>query len=290
MKEDYSEINWLEISFGEVIEESSEGMTLKELVEDTDYSSSMISQIRNGRRRLTPEIASQLSEKVGRSESEVLIDSSRKALKKQRNKYSSIIGGNVNIGEDYINNLFDDLMRGLEENDIYWLISIEPPIEFSEEGFERAAIEGAESGAKIRYVSLPDPSDEESSDTFTENISGLDEFRTLEHAYSVGREFKTWKRGIIEDKGKSIANNFSHHVVNPETGMLLMSPFVKYVLIERSDDRRPDEAWADVSYISSTLSESGKRTEQRASLKLKPESMKVLKKWCREEAVEKERV
>jgi hypothetical protein len=179
-------------------------------------------------------------------------------------------------------------MRGLEKGDKYWLISIDPPIELEEKSFEEAAVKAAKNDAKINYVSLPDITDDEWNDEFARHITGLGNYQSTKHSFSIGTEFSLWKEQILNEYGKDIEENLNHYIVNPDTGMLFMSPYVKYVFIEHKE--KNDEAWLDAAYVGATLKDSGQKAEERASLRLRTESIRLLKNWVETEATLKKRL
>ena len=253
---------------------AEKNLTMADVANRGGITPPALSQIKHQRRNLTPDLGAKLAKSLGMNLQSFYLDLTRQALfllEEEKRKDGHVFFA----GDDYHDGL-SAMMNSLEKGDVYWLISIEKPIEFESNLLDPVLLHCVDKGCAINYVFPPLKYD----DLLDEKVHDADEsmFILEEHGDAdLDKRFAVWmKRFILRHREKERAIRSSFHCFHaPIRGDVWFAPFVKYVLIERANGEK-DEAWLDVAYYDPLSNKS----KERCVLPLDPKVVRNLKDWC----------
>ena len=261
-----------------------EGLSMIEIANKGGMTAPALSQIRHQKRNLTPDLGAKLAKSMNLTVEAFYLELVRHILAEQeevkKNEQEVFFAGS-----DYLDGI-SGIMNSLEEGDMYWLVSIETPIEFGSHVLDEVLLGCVQKGCTINYVFPPLRYDDllkEGSAGQDQNVHILEEHGDAE----LDKRFNVWRQRFARrypDHGDAIEQCFQCYHASFK-GDVWFAPFVKYILIERSGAEDTvnwldDEAWLDVEYDDP----SQVRGNERCALPLDSKVVYNLKKWCNEAA------
>ncbi len=245
---------------------------------------SALSQLKTGKRKLTPELGAKIAKAIGISEGVFYMGIMENMQRLQREEYKAQQDV-IYAGNNYIDGITQSLLATLGPGDIYWLIAIEPPIEFQNPTLDKTLLESVKNGGSIHYVFPAVKSSDLLADTFEHKAEVTELFRS-QGGIDLDTEFFLWQRGFAQrnmPEKEQIMSNTRCYLSKFSTRELFFSPFIKYIFIERASQNEQEihhEAWLDVAYFNGHVSSIYQQSEQRCALPLNPKAVYYLEKWC----------
>ena len=176
-------------------------------------------------------------------------------------------------GEEYTAWIPDQLVH-LEPGDRYYLVTTEKPLEFeAAAGLDDALLEALTRGAYVIYLTASTGGAAGSA----ESVEGLGSYIDCLGNPDLRLGFESLRRRLkngLDPRYKEALNHLVLVPVSLPSGSLFMSPYVKYVLIERLRDEfgAGTEAWIEVKYQ--------RALADRCFLSLSAEATVLLRDWC----------
>lgn len=260
------------------------GFGWRQLAEKAGVPPSALSQLKTGKRKLTPELGAKIAKAMDISEGVFYMAVMENMHRFQREDYKAQHDV-IYAGNDYIDGITQSLMATLGPGDKYWLIAIEPPIEFQDPALDKTLIESIKNGGSIHYV-FPAVRSSDLLDNISDDKSEVTELFRSQGGIDLDTEFFLWQRGFAQrhkSENDQIMSNIRCYLPKLNDRAMFFAPFIKYIFIERASQQAEEvqhEAWLDVAYFNGQASSIYQPSEQRCALPLNPKAVYYLKKWC----------
>lgn len=253
-----------------------------------DISPSVLANLRSGARELSEESIKRFADALGESPLTFQKALFLEFADQLEQKYSRPHGQVINMGDEYFETLAEVMMANLGEGDIYWLVGLDPPMEFQTKELDDIVVDVVNAGARIHYV-LPAVETKEilrsGNGEGGDLPFGLSELMPRIGSIELRSQFTAWKMGLISRNPKKFRPQIEGQVLDifvPPIELLYFGPFMKYVLIERGDGSElENEAWIDVAYrVSEDETSQPHRPPRRCGLRLSDLAVDMLSRWC----------
>ena len=241
-----------------------------------------LSHIKHQKRNLTSDMGARLAAAMEMPAEQFFMELTHLALALQEEDLTEK-NEEFFAGENYVEGISRELMDSLSEGDIYWLIAIEKPIEFSSLILDETLLNCISTGSYIRYVFPLVNHEDLLNDVFGDH-EGASDILAEHGSERLDWHFHNWQNRFIRRYPNHEYNirRFIQCYQSPLKGNVWFAPFVKYILIERhqTEISIPDEAWLDVAYHSSSQGGTIYGGQKRCALPLNPMVVHNLKRWC----------
>ena len=260
------------------------GYGWSKLAKEAGVPPSALSQLKTGKRKLTAELGAKIAKAIGISEGVFYMAIMENMQRLQREEYKAQQDV-IYAGNDYLDGITQSLMATLGPGDKYWLIAIEPPIEFHDPTLDKTLIESVKNGGSIHYV-FPAVRSSDLLDNDSEDKAEVTELFRSQGGIDLDTEFFLWQRGFAQRHTKEkdlIISNIRCYLPKLNKRAPFFAPFIKYIFIERASQNEEEthhEAWLDVAYFNGQASSIYQQSEQRCALPLNPKAVYYLEKWC----------
>ena len=262
----------------------NQGVSMAEIAARGIIQSPVLSQIKNQRRNITPDLVMRLARSMDKSVEEFYMELMRIALRIQEEdllQEQTVYFA----GPAYADGIIA-LMDTLSEGDTYWLISIERPIEFDNDLLDHVVLNCISKGARINYV-FPALKYDDLMSEEKEVEEDQEEMNYVLAEYGqvdLDKHFWLWRKrfGQRNPSYKEVIRRNVHCYNASLEGYIWFAPFVKYILIERGKgtETSPAEAWLDVAYYDPGETGVVNYGQKRCALPLNPKVVRSLRRWC----------
>ncbi|MFK7845167.1 MAG: hypothetical protein AB8G77_07695 [Rhodothermales bacterium] len=257
-------------------------LSMSDLAKKGSIPAAALSNLKNVKRPLTQDLAVRLAGAIDQEMGPFFMDLMSKSLEIQKKEYIQTSDDVIFAGLDYTDAIIRNMMHSLQKDDIYWLVSIEPPIEFKESTLDKTLIRCIENGSYIRYI-FPKVTYESMRADEQKNLAGI---LSYHDSIELHNRFFVWQQGFIERHPKHkmlIKKHVECYFAPLQKSFMFFSPFIKYILIEHAEydgEQQEPAAWLDASYSNQTLEGLDRQKEERCALPLGVTAAKILSLWC----------